>query len=148
MLMTKYLDITILNQLLFCTSFCGCLGNLKIAFSFVKIWVRSSAWDFFPLYFFCLFYQFSIRSQITSSHTKFQLHNFFFKRNSMFSVLEKTVSAQIRSILNICGVTQLQKFLNGFQNYKTLNFSFKKNFMMLKFCMGARDLTADRKLIK
>jgi hypothetical protein len=34
------------------TSFCGCLGNLKIAVSLVKIWVRSSAWAFFLSYFF------------------------------------------------------------------------------------------------
>jgi hypothetical protein len=40
---------TMPHQLLFCTSFCGCLRNLKIAVSFVKIWVRSSAWDFFRL---------------------------------------------------------------------------------------------------
>ncbi len=33
----------------------------------------------------------------------------------MFSVLEKTVSEQIRSILNTCGVTWLKKFQTDFE---------------------------------
>jgi hypothetical protein len=41
--------------------------------------------------------------------------------------------------------SMLERF---FLKQKTLNYSIKKNFMMLKFCMGARDLTADGKLIK
>jgi hypothetical protein len=35
-----------------------------------------------------------------------------------------------------------------FLKQKTLNFSNKKNVMGLKFCMGARDLIAEGKLIK
>jgi hypothetical protein len=35
-----------------------------------------------------------------------------------------------------------------FQKQKTLNFSYKKNFMMLKFCMELDISTADGKLIK
>ncbi len=49
-------------------------------------------------------------------------------RNSMFSVLEKTVSELL--------------------NHWFIELFYKKNFMVLKFCMGARDLTADGKLIK
>jgi hypothetical protein len=46
----------------------------------------------------------------------------------MFSVLEKTVSELL--------------------NHWFIELFYKKNFMVLKFCMGARDLTADGKLIK
>ncbi len=57
--------------------------------------VRILSWDFFPLYFFYSFYQILIRSWDVELHTKFQPHKFIFcNRNSVFPVLEKTVSAK------------------------------------------------------
>jgi hypothetical protein len=51
--------------------------KFEIAVSFVKILVRSLSWDFFPLYFFYSFYQFSIRRWDVDLHEKFQPHNIF-----------------------------------------------------------------------
>jgi hypothetical protein len=61
--------------------------------SFVKIWVRSSAWDFFLYTFFIYFINFPSAVEMSSSIQNFSIITFFCKRNSMFSVLEKTVSA-------------------------------------------------------
>ncbi len=55
--------------------------KFEIAVSFVKILVRSSAWDFFCfILFFYSFSQFSFRSWDVEFHTKFQHHKIFFDR--------------------------------------------------------------------
>jgi hypothetical protein len=65
-----------------CINGCGCLclwetwlRNLNFAVRLEEVWVRSSAWAFFPSYFFYYFYQFS--SWDVEVHTKFQYHNIF-----------------------------------------------------------------------
>jgi hypothetical protein len=51
--------------------------KFEIAVSFVKILVRSSAWAFFPSYFFYSFYQILIRRWDVDLHAKFQPYNIF-----------------------------------------------------------------------
>jgi hypothetical protein len=52
---------TILNQLLFCTSFCGCLRYLKIPLVSLRSGFDPRHRIFFLYTFFYLFYQFSFR---------------------------------------------------------------------------------------
>ncbi len=139
---------TMLHQLLFCTSFCRCLRNLKIAVSFVKIWVRSSAWDFFPLYFFIYFINFPSAVRSRAPIQNFSIINFFLIE--WFNVLWfwkpfKFFSAKSHHKYSKLNESMLKRF---FLKQKTLNFSYKKNFMMLKFCMELDISTGDGKLIK
>jgi hypothetical protein len=81
-----------------CINGCGCLclwetwlRNLNFVVRPKEVWVRSSAWAFFPSYFFYYFYQFSIRSWDVEVHTKFRHHNIFFVREiQCFLILKKT----------------------------------------------------------
>jgi hypothetical protein len=121
-------------QLLFCTSFCGCLGNLKIAVRFVKIWVRSSAWAFFPSYFFYSFYQILIRRWDVDLDAKFQ------HKIQCFLILKKPFQhRQYFNISNWCDLAKeiFKRFLN-LQNIE---------YLLTKKCYGAEILHRGRHLI-
>ncbi len=102
--------------------------------------------------FFYSFYQNLIHSGYVELYTKFQPRIIFFVRIIQCFVNSKSVSKFLHlshttniQIWNVEILSMLKRF---FQNQKTLNFSYKINFMMLKFCMEVDISTADGYLMK
>jgi hypothetical protein len=122
---------------------------LKIAVSFVKILVWSSAWDFFSfILFFIYFINFPSAVRSRAPIQNFSPITFFCKEifNVLwfwkpFQNLFSQVTPQIFKIERIYAET-------AFSKTEKIKFLLQKKFMVLKFCMEVDISTADGKLIK
>jgi hypothetical protein len=66
----------------------------------------------------------------------------------MFSVLEKNRFSIYSLSFEYLWCDLAKEILKRFSQSENIELFYKKKFMVLKFCIGARDLTADGKLIK
>jgi hypothetical protein len=140
--------LTMPHQLLFCTSFCGCLGNLKIPLVSLRSGFESYHGIFFPHTFFIRFIKFSSADEMSTSMQNFSPITFFCKE--IFNVFCFRKNRFRIDLFNFeylwCDLAK--KISNGFWIYKTLNISLENNVIGLKFCMEVDISSADEDLIK